>query len=244
MKRIRRFAELLVLNSLVRTAASPTYGSYFDSIPAEYFMNKRRSEVKDENGTPLYPSVSEFVRSELSQAQNSPSYFTPFMFEYIRNFGTSKIDGQDLLRTVNSTDGIEAGAAPLVRNQDGTYTLTRSPYGYPAFIKIRNPRPRGKSAANAKADRFTILQKKTLATYEVVQQKSINGKLFEVNVRDENGRVEGTDSLISSNRGRQVSRVGAKHITPFAAQLVAGSTDRVIADNQALQQKLIQQKCG
>ena len=34
-------AELLVLNSLVRTAASPTYGSYFDSIPAEYFMNKR-----------------------------------------------------------------------------------------------------------------------------------------------------------------------------------------------------------
>ena len=142
VKRIRRFAELLVLNSLVRTAASPTYGSYFDSIPAEYFMNKRRSEVKDENGTPLYPSVSEFVRSELNQAQHSPSYFTPFMFEYIRNFGTSKIDGQDLLRTVKTTDGIEAGAAPLVRNQDGTYTLTRSPYGYPAFIKIRNPRPR------------------------------------------------------------------------------------------------------
>ncbi len=116
------------MNALVRTAAAPTFGSYFDVIPVEYFMTKRRSELKDENGTPLYPSVSEFVRSELSQAQNSPSYFTPFMFEYIRNFGTSKIDGQDLLRTVNSTDGIEAGAAPLVRNQDGTYTLTRSPY--------------------------------------------------------------------------------------------------------------------
>lgn len=231
--RIKEFAEDLILNSLVRTAASPTYGSYFDAIPVEYFMTKRRSELKDENGTPLYPTAAQFVRRQLSRAQNNPQYFDAFLFDFLRSYGLSTVDGKNTVRTVSSgKDGA------FKRNEDGTYSAKKNASSYPLFIKVRR-----KQSGNM-ADRFLLLQRKSQNTWEPVQQKGIGGKLFEINLRDESGRVSGTSSVISSLSKGNLTRQGATSMHGYTVDKLNQQTEKAVDDNAAMMQQMsIQKEC-
>ena len=240
---IKAFAEDLVMNALVRTAAAPTFGSYFDVIPVEYFMTKRRSELKDENGTPLYPTAAEFVRRQLSRAQNDPTYFDQFLFEYMRSYGLSTIDGQDVVRTVSTDNAFTNKKGAFKRNADGTYTARKNPSSYPIFIKVRQPQPKGKKA-NRKADRFLLLQQKTYTTWAPVQQKSINGKLFEVNLRDEDGRVSGVSSIIPGETARNLARQGDTMMQGYAVEGLVARTEKTMDENAAMMKRMsIKKEC-
>jgi hypothetical protein len=232
---IKEFAEDLILNSLVRTGASPTFGSYFDSIPVEYFMTKRRSELKDQNGTPLFPTAAEFVRRQMSRAQNNPQYFDPFLFEYMRTYGLSTVDGRDLVQTVGYDTKKLKGM--FKKNADGTFSAKKNPDAYPVFIKVRN-------IGSKKTDRYTLLQRKSKYTWEPVQQKSINGKLFEVNLRDESGTTSGTSSIITAQANKDVTRTGAKSMAGYAVEMLNAQTEKAIDDFEEMKQVMsIQKKC-
>lgn len=81
--RIEQFAKDLVINSLVTSAAAPSYGSYYTYIPFEYWMG-----LTGKDGV----TMSEFMRTELRKAKADPKYFEQFMFEFIRTYGTRNPD--------------------------------------------------------------------------------------------------------------------------------------------------------
>lgn len=206
-------------------------------------MTKRRSELKDENGTPLYPTAAEFVRRQLSRAQNDPAYFDKFLFEYMRSYGLSTVDGQDVVRTVSTDSAFTNKKGAFKRNPDGTYTARKNPSSYPIFVKVRQPQPKGKKA-NRKADRFLLLQQKAYSTWAPVQQKSINGKLFEVNLRDEDGRVSGVSSIIPGETARNLARQGDTMMQGYAVEGLVARTEKTMDENAAMMKRMsIKKEC-
>jgi len=90
---ISAFGKYLVANQFLTTGFSPTYGSYIDLIPSEVFTT---DILNPGNGSPV-----EFFEQEITQLVN-PNYlgFSNFTHEFVRNYGTRRPGGQNLLRVV------------------------------------------------------------------------------------------------------------------------------------------------
>ena len=93
--RIQKIGGALVFNAIVTTGLSPTYGSYYDAIPIEFF-----TDIED-NGVTL----GEFLREETKKAQENPRYFEDAIIPVIRNYGTRNVDNGTLIPTITTPVG-------------------------------------------------------------------------------------------------------------------------------------------
>ena len=90
---IRSYGKLLVANQFLTSGFFPTYGSYIDLIPTEVLTTDL---INPGNGSPV-----EFFEQEITQLV-APDYlgFSNFTHEFVRNYGTRRPGGQNLLRVV------------------------------------------------------------------------------------------------------------------------------------------------
>ena len=92
---ISTYGKYLVANQFLTSGFSPTYGSYIDLIPSEVFTT---DILNPGQGSPV-----EFFKEEITELVR-PNYsgFSNFTHEFVRNFGTSRPGGRDLLRKVSA----------------------------------------------------------------------------------------------------------------------------------------------
>jgi hypothetical protein len=109
---IKNIGETIILNALVSNGLAPTFGSYYDTIPIEYFMGIEKDGV----------TLAEFIREQVYLAKNDATYFEEAMIPVIRNYGTRRIESDTLVPTVvsipTSDTDIEDGPQFLVKKNN------------------------------------------------------------------------------------------------------------------------------
>lgn len=106
---IKDIGEAIILNAIVSNGLSPTFGSYFQAIPIEYFLEVEKDGV----------TLGEFFREQVYLAKNDSTYFEEAMVPIIRNYGTRRVDNDTLVPTVfsipQSEQDIDDGPQFLVK---------------------------------------------------------------------------------------------------------------------------------
>lgn len=181
-KDVSNLAKRLVLNSIVHTGFAPSYGSYYNSIPVEFFL-----DIKDANGK----SLMQYVREESEKIRNDETYFEGFTFGFMQNYGAATVGGRPLVprmsrsfKPVNKSTLIMAARTP-VEGQPARYA----------------------TVANYKAgvDKVSVYEYKDGAYYKI-QSLGINGRLLELNLRNNNGEIV-NDSFWNAANGPRIVRV-------------------------------------
>ena len=161
---IKEFAQDLVANQLMTSGFHPRRGSYMDLIPSEAFTTNMLN--------PQQESPVQFFSSIENQSYNN-EYFTDFVHDFIRNFGTHSPGGMSILPTVSPIS--------VARDKNNNYKATNVTADY--FI------------SNTGIDGPEIYVKIGEDTYAKLQQKGIKGQLNEV------GNVEDQSSLRKEKTG-------------------------------------------
>jgi len=216
---VSNLAKRLILNSIVHTGFSPSYGSYYNSIPVEFFLN-----VKDANGK----SLMQYVREESEKIRNDETYFEDFTFGFMQNYGAATIGGRPLVPRMSRS------FAPV--NKSTLIMAARTPVeGQPA---------RYATVADYKAgvDKVSVYEYKDGAYYKI-QSLGINGKLLELNLRDNNGEIV-SDSFWSAANGARIVRVktGSGKVKEVNLQSRQGITSSQVLNVMKLTPDIIQPK--
>lgn len=176
-KRIQNLGKILVTNAMVTTGLAPTYGAYFDAIPADFFTSFEVDGV-----TP-----AEFFRKEFNNAKSDPNYFYDFMIDFVRNFGTRTMNGRPLIPRLNAK-------LFLVEDEGNTFAprkpLKTEPALFATFYDKRKD-----------LDRTRVFMWDGYA-YRELNQMGIGGQIIELNLRNTDGSIM-DQSMWSSGRGRR-----------------------------------------
>ena len=165
--RIQKVAEDLVLNSIITTGLAPSFGSYYNSIPLDFFLKVKNEETGE--------TLMEYYRREEAKVKADKDYFSDFMFDFIQNFGTARVGGR-----------------PLVPKMSGAFKLTQD--GMQATLRKADQEstdsPLFATKFNRKlgVDKISVYQLQD-GVYYKIQSLGIGGKLLELNLRDENGDI-------------------------------------------------------
>ena len=109
-------------------------------------------------------TLAEHMRREFKRMQLDPRYFNEFLPEFIRNYGTRQVNGQSVVRYIPAKN-----ARAVATAEDLNFYSTRN--------------------TSKGVERFSLFMKTSLGNYAMLEQKSIPGKLMEVNLRDANGDI-------------------------------------------------------
>ncbi len=125
---ISAFGKYLVANQFITSGFFPTYGSYIDLIPSEALTTDILNPGK---GSPV-----EFFEQEITQL-TVPEYlgFVNFTHEFVRNFGTRRPGGVELLRTVKLPLGVVRGEVTFPDLDSRVYDEQT---GYIKYFKSKN----------------------------------------------------------------------------------------------------------
>ena len=217
--KVSNLAKRLVLNSIVHTGFAPSYGSYYNSIPVEFFL-----DIKDANGK----SLMQYVREESEKIRNDETYFEEFTFGFMQNYGAATVGGRPLVprmsrsfKPVNESTLIMAARTP-VEGQPARYATVAD---YKAGV-----------------DKISVYEYKDGAYYKI-QSLGINGKLLELNLRDKNGDVV-SDSFWNAANGPRIVRVktGSGKTKEVNLQAREGITSSQVLNVMKLTPDIIQPK--
>jgi hypothetical protein len=186
-KKIQNMGKRLVLNSIVTTGLAPSYGTYYDAIPIEFFM-----EIADENGKTLM----QYLREEFQNVKNDERYFDDFMFSFMQNYGAATV-----------------ASAPLVGRMPRSYVQRgEGLYGLPASVELDGRPARYVTRANYSkgVDKISVYEyNNTDEMYHPIQSMSITNKIIELNLRDKNGDIV-TSSFFAESQGERKVRIAGK----------------------------------
>jgi len=180
-KRIQNIAKRLVINSVVTTGLAPSFGTYYNSVPIDFFL-----QIKDEA---TGKSLMEYMREEFHTAKQDPRYFSDFMFDFVQNYGTSTIGGRPLISRVPS--GFKDEGKILV--------------GRKASAEQNFPRFATKANYKKGVDKVSVYEYKD-GVYYKIHSLGIANNLLELNLRDAAGEVVRT-SFWSAVNGQKIVNV-------------------------------------
>jgi hypothetical protein len=183
-ERIKKLGIRLVLNSIITTGLAPSFGSYYSSIPIEFFL-----EIKDENGK----SLMEYMRQEFEKVRFDEAYFDDFMFDFIQNYGTTKVAGIPLIsRVVGFKNPTKDGdALTLVPGKNFDITEREVPL-YATFRQGRKG-----------VDKISVYEfDADKGVYHKIHSLGIGGKVLEMNLRDANGEIVRTSFWADKGPGQ------------------------------------------
>lgn len=175
-EKIKRVAEDMVVNTIVTTGLAPSYGTYYTSIPIEFFVG-----IKDEQ-TEL--TLMDYIRKEASKMRKDDNYFSDFMFDFVQNYGASKPGGRALIRPISS-DFIKA-TDPRT-GQPTTLLFRQKPNTQPENI----PQYATYNDYKKGVDKILVYEYSDGA-YRQIQSLGIPGKLLELNLREADGSISRT----------------------------------------------------
>jgi len=186
-KKIQNMGKRLVLNSIVTTGLAPSYGTYYDAIPIDFFM-----EIADESGKTLM----QYLREEFQNVKNDERYFDDFMFSFMQNYGAATV-----------------ASAPLVGRMPRSYVQRgEGLYGLPASVELDGRPARYVTRANYSkgVDKMSVYEyNNTDEMYHLIQSTSITNKIIELNLRDRNGDIV-TSSFFAESQGERKVRMAGK----------------------------------
>ena len=164
---IKRLGEALVLNSIVASGLAPTYGSYFNSIPIEFFMGIEKNGV----------TLMDYFSQEFKKAKDDVSYFNDFVFDFARNFGTRSIGNQPLIPRLSKN--------MFVSHDNKSFWTPKFPgvldnYTPPVFATFKDY---GRSIDQVRLYMWNG------AAYVEVQTLGINNQIIELNLRNNDGQI-------------------------------------------------------
>ena len=186
-KKIVNMGKRLVLNSIVTTGLAPSYGTYYDAIPIDFFM-----EIADETGKTLM----QYMREEFQKVKNDERYFDDFMFSFMQNYGAASI-----------------ASRPLVSRMPKTYVQRgEGLYGLPTSVEVDTSPARYVTRANYSkgVDKVSIYEYNNVdEMYHPIQSMSITNKIIELNLRDRGGDIVTSSFFAESQGERKVTIKGA-----------------------------------
>lgn len=183
-ERIKKLGIRLVLNSIITTGLAPSFGSYYSSIPIEFFL-----EIKDENGK----SLMEYMQEEFQKVRFDEAYFDDFMFDFIQNYGTTTVAGVPLIsRVVGFRNPTKDGdALTLVPKKSFNITEREIPL-YATFRQGRKG-----------VDKISVYEfDADKGVYHKIHSLGIGGKVLEMNLRDANGEIVRTSFWADKGPGK------------------------------------------
>ena len=186
-KKIQNIAKRLVINSVVTTGLAPSFGTYYNSVPIDFFL-----QIKDEA---TGKSLMEYMREEFHTAKQDPRYFSDFMFDFVQNYGTSSIGGRPLIGKVPS--GFRDAGKVLI--------------GSKASVKQDFPRFATKRNYKLGVDKISVYEYKD-GVYYKIHSLGIPNNLLELNLRDATGKVVKTSfwSNVNGETSVKVKTSGGK----------------------------------
>ena len=186
-KKIQNIAKRLVINSVVTTGLAPSFGTYYNSVPIDFFL-----QIKDEA---TGKSLMEYMREEFHTAKQDPRYFSDFMFDFVQNYGTSSIGGRPLIGKVPS--GFRDAGKVLI--------------GSKASVKQDFPRFATKRNYKLGVDKISVYEYKD-GVYYKIHSLGIPNNLLELNLRDATGKVVKTSfwSNVNGKTSVKVKTSGGK----------------------------------
>ena len=186
-KKIQNIAKRLVINSVVTTGLAPSFGTYYNSVPIDFFL-----QIKDEA---TGKSLMEYMREEFHTAKQDPRYFSDFMFDFVQNYGTSSIGGRPLIGKVPS--GFRDAGKVLI--------------GSKASVKQDFPRFATKRNYKLGVDKISVYEYKD-GVYYKIHSLGIPNHLLELNLRDAAGKVVKTSfwSNVNGETSVKVKTSGGK----------------------------------
>ena len=186
-KKIQNVAKRLVINSVVTTGLAPSFGTYYNSVPIDFFL-----QIKDET---TGKSLMEYMREEFHTAKQDPRYFSDFMFDFVQNYGTSSIGGRPLIGKVPS--GFRDAGKVLI--------------GSKASVKQDFPRFATKRNYKLGVDKISVYEYKD-GVYYKIHSLGIPNNLLELNLRDATGKVVKTSfwSNVNGETSVKVKTSGGK----------------------------------
>ena len=186
-KKIVNMGKRLVLNSIVTTGLAPSYGTYYDAIPIDFFM-----EIADETGKTLM----QYMREEFQKVKNDERYFDDFMFSFMQNYGAASI-----------------ASRPLVSRMPKTYVQRgEGLYGLPTSVEVDASPARYVTRANYSkgVDKVSVYEYNNVdEMYHPIQSMSITNKIIELNLRDRGGDIVTSSFFAESQGERKVTIKGA-----------------------------------
>ena len=188
-RRIKNLATRLVVFSIITTGLAPSYGSYYTSIPIDWFIN-----LKDDSGTTLV----EYLRDEYAKMRNDEAYFDDFMFDFIQNYGTTTVSGVPLIsRAVGFRNPNKDGDALVLVPKDG-FDITESEI--PVYATFRQ----GKKGV----DKISVYEFDAEAkVYKKIHSLGIGGKIIEMNLRDANGEIVRTSFWADKGKDSKIVKI-------------------------------------
>ena len=186
-KKIQNIAKRLVINSVVTTGLAPSFGTYYNSVPIDFFL-----QIKDET---TGKSLMEYMREEFHTAKQDPRYFSDFMFDFVQNYGTSKIGGKQLIDKVPS--GFRDEGKVLIGSK------ANAKQDFPRFVT--------KSNYKLGVDKVSVYEYKD-GVYYKIHSLGIPNNLLELNLRDSTGEVVKTSfwSNVNGKTSVNVKTSGGK----------------------------------
>ena len=160
-KRIRNLGQRLALNAIVTTGLAPSYGTYYNSIPVDFFLGIKNEETGE--------TLLDFYRKQEAEVRLNPQYFGDFMFDFVQNFGTATVGGRRLIPKMppgflQGSEGLQYVARQGMDLKD-----------LPLYTTVNN--------FKKGVDKVSVYQLQD-GVYYKIQSLGINGKLLELNLRD------------------------------------------------------------
>lgn len=165
-KRIRNIGQRLAVNAIVTTGLAPSYGTYYNSIPVDFFLGIKNEETGE--------TLLDFYRKQEAEVRLNPQYFGDFMFDFVQNFGTATVGGRRLIPKMppgflQGSEGLQYVARQGMDLKD-----------LPLYATVNN--------FKKGVDKVSVYQLQD-GVYYKIQSLGINGKLLELNLRDAAGDI-------------------------------------------------------
>jgi len=186
-KRIRNMGQRLAVNAIVTTGLAPSYGTYYNSIPVDFFLGIKNEETGE--------TLLDFYRKQEAEVRLNPQYFADFMFDFVQNFGTATVGGRRLIPKM--APGFLAGSEGLVYTPKANTDVT----GMSLYATVNN--------FKKGVDKVSVYQLQD-GVYYKIQSLGINGKLLELNLRDAAGDIVRTSVWNGETQQRKVTVKQAK----------------------------------
>ena len=182
--KISEFGKLLVANQIMTHGYFPTYGSYIDLIPSEVITT---DILNPGENSPVDFWKKETERLDIGDYEN----FDNFVHEFVRNYGTRRPGGRDLVDVITLTkkDGaIENGLLSFTRKDPRVFIKGKRKY---------------KQYIKNKADTLFVLVEKgqDVVTYQQLEKLGIPKKLNEIGTGfNSEGMAISHESVIGANK--------------------------------------------
>ena len=182
--KISEFGKLLVANQIMTHGYFPTYGSYIDLIPSEVITT---DILNPGENSPVDFWKKETERLDIGDYEN----FDNFVHEFVRNYGTRRPGGRDLVDVITLTkkDGaIENGLLSFTRKDPRVFIKGKRKY---------------KQYIKNKADTLFVLVEmgQDVVTYQQLEKLGIPKKLNEIGTGfNSEGMAISPDSVVGANK--------------------------------------------